>query len=394
MDIDLPLALMASEPGSFAEYTVLKRMPQIIHGIIKSGVFGAPIVTGLRALESEIAGGKVAALTEETPDRADWLAALRLWEGCTWRELPWYLAEAYFYRRVLEVTTFFQNTSYGGVDPYAPDKATEQHYALADMSSIVRHIPAGLTRPERLTLWLHRSLWGNRADLSNREVLEQARLSGDSQASRLLLVDHTSVVLDMLASGRVRRLIIVTDNYGLELLSDLMLADELLTQRWVQSIVFEVKPQPFFVSDATMGDFASLLQVMQGAREEAICSAEGRLKDFARAGRVRLTTHPFWASAGHFTEMPLDLRTLLAESDLIVFKGDVNYRRLVEDRHWPPTTDLAAITGYMPAPFLVLRTLKSEVVVGLEEGVAEATAAQDAKWLINGERGVIQLVLP
>ena len=45
-----------------------------------------------------------------------------------------------------------------------------------------------------------------------------------------------------------------------------------------------------------------------------------------------------------------------------------------------------------PAPFVVLRTLKGEIMVGLEPGQAEAIAAQDPTWLINGKRGIIQYV--
>jgi hypothetical protein len=37
-----------------------------------------------------------------------------------------------------------------------------------------------------------------------------------------------------------------------------------------------------------------------------------------------------------------------------------------------------------------LRTLKGELIVGLKPGQAEAVAAADPAWLVNGRRGVIQ----
>ena len=46
----------------------------------------------------------------------------------------------------------------------------------------------------------------------------------------------------------------------------------------------------------------------------------------------------------------------------------------------------------MPSPYVVLRTLKSELIVGLPQGKAEEIARQDPDWLINGERGVIHFV--
>ena len=50
------------------------------------------------------------------------------------------------------------------------------------------------------------------------------------------------------------------------------------------------------------------------------------------------------------------------------------------------------MADYFPLPFLVLRTLKGEIMVGLEPGQAEALAAKDTTWLINGKRGIVQLV--
>jgi len=70
----------------------------------------------------------------------------------------------------------------------------------------------------------------------------------------------------------------------------------------------------------------------------------------------------------------------------------VNYRRLLDDRHWPHTRRLEEIADYFPTPFLVLRTLKGEIMVGLSPGQAETLTAKDPTWLINGKRGIIQLV--
>jgi hypothetical protein len=86
------------------------------------------------------------------------------------------------------------------------------------------------------------------------------------------------------------------------------------------------------------------------------------------------------------------LRADLAGADLVILKGDVNYRRLVDDRHWPHSALLEDVAGDFPRPFLVLRTLKGEIMVGLSPGQAEKLAAEDSAWLINGKRGIIQLV--
>jgi hypothetical protein len=95
-----------------------------------------------------------------------------------------------------------------------------------------------------------------------------------------------------------------------------------------------------------------------------------------------------------FREMPVHLRQELASAGLVLVKGDVNYRRLLDDRHWPPTTRMEAVCVYFPAPFVTLRTLKSEIMAGLQPGQAQALQVEDSTWLINGKRGVIQLVIP
>jgi hypothetical protein len=46
--------------------------------------------------------------------------------------------------------------------------------------------------------------------------------------------------------------------------------------------------------------------------------------------------------------------------------GNLNYRCLVGDRDWPPTTQFTDVTTYFPGPHTVLRTLKSDVITGLD----------------------------
>ena len=154
-----------------------------------------------------------------------------------------------------------------------------------------------------------------------------------------------------------------------------------------------LKPYPFFVSDAMAKDVLELTARLEGAPEPLVRGAGDRLAGWLKSGMLELTDHPFWASAYSFLELPEDLRANLAEASLVILKGDVNYRRLLGDRHWPPTTRLADIVAYFPAPLVTLRTLKAEIIVGLAEGQAERLAVEDAAWLLNGRRGLIQFVL-
>jgi hypothetical protein len=202
-----------------------------------------------------------------------------------------------------------------------------------------------------------------------------------------ILINHTEQAAALLSPG-VERVDFVNDNSGRELLFDLALADFLLNYEWVNMVVFHLKNQPFFVSDAMPQDVEASLARLRRT------TLGRRLGEHLAAGNLILRDHPFWTSFLMFRQMPPTLITELASSDLVILKGDVNYRRLLDDRHWPHTTLMEVIADYFPAPFLALRTLKGEIMVGLESGQAEQLAARDPTWLINGKRGIIQLVRP
>ena len=93
------------------------------------------------------------------------------------------------------------------------------------------------------------------------------------------------------------------------------------------------------------------------------------------AGELLPRAH--WSSASplFYYEMPGDLHAELARMDLVIVKGDANYRRLLGDAHWPHETPFADVVSYFPAPVVALRTFKSEVAVGLAPGQAEELAA-------------------
>ena len=86
-----------------------------------------------------------------------------------------------------------------------------------------------------------------------------------------------------------------------------------------------------------------------------------------------------------------DLHRHLAAADLLLFKGDLNYRKLLGDRMWPAHTPFAtALCGFAPAPLLALRTLKSETLAGVAASRVEAAQAADPAWNVNGSTAVIQ----
>ena len=392
-----PPPLMTSEPGSFARSTIVDRKPQIIRQVIEENGYPLEIVQALQMFRDEIAEQPMQPLIESAPDVDGWNAELRRYEGKSWLEVPWYWAEVFFYRKLLEAVRYFQPGLWRERDPFGSLKRRQEAEALARFAEGWSQLDTAaphLNEAQIFEALLHSALWGNRADLSNFTVRELAQAGLATQAERHnLLIDDTQAVEALLSAG-VARVDFICDNVGLDLLFDLALADFLLGRGWAQQVTLHLKNQPFFVSDAMPADATLAINALATAAPAAEQALGRRLRAHVENGHLRLATDPFWTGFLMFRDMPPHLRGELAQAALVVVKGDVNYRRLLDDRHWPHTTRMEDVTAYFPAPFVALRTLKGEIMVGLEPGQAERLSVEDPAWLINGKRGVIHLVTP
>jgi uncharacterized protein with ATP-grasp and redox domains len=383
---------MTSEPDSFARFTILERKPQIIRQVIDDNDYPPDIVQVLEALSEELAGQQpMRPLREQAPDIAHWNQELAVYRGRTWLEVPWYFAEAYLYRRLLEAVGYFQPGPWQGHDPFGKQKRQHERVAAERLAADWSQV-ADIEPKLAFEILLHSCLWGNRVDLSKYAVAIQAPVGlAALEERRHILIDHTDEVLELVAGG-LQRVDFVNDNAGMDLLFDLAMADFLLVQGWVQEAVLRLKDRPFFVSDAMPTDVQATISLLQATPNPAVKALGVRMRSHLETGRLILKDDPFWTSSLVFRHLPPSLRAELTRSDLVILKGDVNYRRLVDDRHWPHTARLEQVADYFPAPFLVLRTLKAEIIVGLKPGQAKALAAEDPEWLVNGRRGIIQLV--
>ena len=81
---------------------------------------------------------------------------------------------------------------------------------------------------------------------------------------------------------------------------------------------------------------------------------------------------------------------------MVIFKGDLNHRKLTYDCHAPPDTPFDMAIGPMASeagapPILSLRTIKSDVVVGIPADVAARLDKEEPGWKISGKYAVVLL---
>lgn len=388
----LPPLLLTSEPDSFAYNTFKKRIPDILRDTIAVNDFPADIRRRLDALYQEVTKGYIQLLQEDTPDRTFWDEVSKPFVGRSWRDVPWYWAEAFFYRRLLEALRYFHPGPTHLLDPFLPIKRREWQPQAAPqtMNQLLSVLPQEqYARFERL---IHGALWGNRVDLSYNVAGHLGSNSPKHVEQDNLLADDSEKVWAHLQQNQ-GVVIYITDNAGTELLMDLALSNFLLNAGLAEQVHMHVKPQPYYVSDAMTADVVEGLQALRkgGVAAQALANAVQMKWD---AGQLQISTHWFYASSLFYYQLPLDLLAAFANATLVIVKGDANYRRLLGDVHWPTTTPFAQILRYFPAPVVALRTFKAELAVGLVPGQAELIAQQDPEWLVNGRRGVIQARVP
>ncbi|KDQ17073.1 hypothetical protein BOTBODRAFT_30461, partial [Botryobasidium botryosum FD-172 SS1] len=346
----------------------------------------------------------------------------------TWFTAPWLFAECYLYRFI---RTFFSCTiHWQDYDPFFEQKedtfksSGDAVYQLAqtmsEFSSELRQESGpdyALLKPifEEMVLMC---LWGNATDLSLLPLLSHAdiqALQSSKHGAKYVLRDDTRSVWEHVKTMKDGRLDIVLDNAGFELFTDLVFADFLITfTPFVSKVTFHAKLIPWFVSDVTPPDFRSLFDNLltspstfftspsppSEAQEKRLREMALRWKSYVDSGVFTLARveqgGEFWVSPGSYWELGTTQKRVLGilkESDLVIFKGDLNYRKLTGDVKWPTTTPFSTAIGPIKGEFalLSLRTCKADVVVGLEEGVAGRLDADESEkgWRINGKYGLI-----
>ncbi|KAH0544417.1 hypothetical protein FGG08_001444 [Glutinoglossum americanum] len=379
----------------------------------------------------------------------------------TWFNVPWLYAECYLYRRI---NTFFSlSNTWKNYDVFGRQKLStfkSSRPAVLELAARYKELvlqlesessSADTSRSQedveeaKKLLFIEMCeicLWGNATDLSLLTSLtyeDLQKLQGSEarkNSEKNILVNDLPIAYQILKDaqtsrqGADRAVDVVLDNAGFELFVDLILAGYLLSSDLATTIVLYPKSIPWFVSDVIPSDFAHLLSALADPQlfystpsEEDILANRTppplsdkevdnlaflfeRLRDFHVDGKLVIRGNRFWTQPGSYWRLPGTQQALmedLRQSELVILKGDLNYRKLTGDAMWPPTTPFQTAIGPLGpgsgVRTLALRTCKADVVVGLPEGVDERLRVEDPdgggdsgmrKWAMNGKWAVVQ----
>ena len=343
-----------------------------------------------------------------------------------WLAAPWLYTECYMYRLIhtyFTLSTHFWHS----FDVFATSKRSSLVGSKKGTIELVKRFRAALhaiaekqvvdeeTQKAIFEEMIQISLWGNATDLSlltsvSVEELNSRQGKAVRESNKQnILVDDTEQVWGLLswlrASGLSKDIHIVLDNAGFELLTDLVLAGYLIESGYAKKVVLHGKRMPWFVSDVTPEDLNYLIEGFANgtiyddidvADKDELQEAGRYWKDLIHAGKLELRAELFWTTQHPFGRLPIvepGLFEDLADADLVIYKGDLNYRKLTYDGLWPHTAPFSEAIGPLAkkhdgqgARSLVLRTAKADVCVGLKPG--QDTNLEDG-WTRHGKYAVV-----
>ena len=326
-----------------------------------------------------------------------------------WFDVPWILSECliqYLVHLYLSQTTTIKN-----LDLYQQDKqnsfqiSLDSMFHLADWIVIPEHDKSSLRL--KFTNAIQFALWGNQNDLcllinvsdTDLTAMQTSSIQSLQLKSSNLIVNDSLEIAELVSKFHSTSCVLyVLDNAGLELVSDLCLA-YLFTKTTGCQVVFECKNIPWFVSDVTQNDLEWVVQqCFTQSENQNLKSVAQEWVAWLESGKWKVRANKFWTTPYTFWDLPDKAPALYQEMihvDLIIFKGDLNYRKLIHDVDWPTGTSFREALGPLAdcdlPPIVALRTCKSKTIAQITTEQEVQLNEKDAQWRYNGTFGVIQL---
>lgn len=407
----IPRPLSAKYEGSFAYHTVKERLPTIMTRALDTFRREFKVLDSSSAAETD-AKLVLSLLSElhylmmtdkplqpllasDAPDFNKWTSAFESESKKTghlsWFSSSWLFVECYLYRLLADF--FLRTTSFTHYDPFQ----TQKQDSLRENMHSVRLLAACVDKDTvTASEWLQLCLWGNRCDLSLKNTTPsfQNLVTELKILRKNIIVDQCDKVVAHIESLRTKENVVidyVLDNAGFELFTDLCLM-RFLTRilRPCARFRIHVKSYPWFVSDVMKKDFFWMMNHLK--HDPEVRSFGVSCEHLVQSGRWQVIENWFWTMPHDFAQMPQQEPQLyhqLQSSSLVLFKGDLNYRKLLGDRDWDHSVAFdVALREFRPSFLVTLRTNKADLICGL---ALEREKQLPADFLTTGEFAVIQV---
>ncbi|XP_026823299.1 protein-glutamate O-methyltransferase-like [Rhopalosiphum maidis] len=418
---------------SFGYHSLMHRMPDVfsaITGLLKAKQFTLAnkeeindIVNKLELLLSEILNNKPLRTIDSTSTLA--LMWNQLLEKkfnsdsiVTWFDTEWLFTENYLYIRIKEI--FEKTKMLKDYDPFEQLKYKAFDESEITMIAIAEFLNSQFSKKEfdnkNLKILfiqiLKICLWGNRFDLSlnigKSKNISEDPLEAIVSLDKYILTDHSDEIwntLNVSYDKNPKIIDIILDNSAYELFTDMCLAHFFITYGFAETVVFHGKSIPWYVSDVTRPDFEHFLnRLVKECTSSALQQIGNRWNNYYKTGKFVIECEEFWTLPHCYSTMATEdpeLYKKLACSQLLIFKGDLNYRKLIGDINWSPSTTFkSALCRFQPTAVVALRTLKCDCVCDLDcdyETKIDETDKNDNYlcstnyWQVNGKYAVVHL---
>lgn len=216
---------------------------------------------------------------------------------------------------------------------------------------------------------LGRCVGANTSDLSQEGAHANLRKPNIYPDESCNAVKYLNELKNKRSKERKIKVDILTDNCGLELLSDIELAVFMLKYGLSDFVVFHTRVLPQYVSDVTkneiVDDFKQLLCELETMVSKQGVNDHGLLEDvqnYINTKQISIKTSLFWNLPTYYYKHKKQFADIIGKSDLVIVKGDLNYRKLVGDRNYRSCCWLRRRARKLGYPVLALRAIKSSLV--------------------------------
>lgn len=328
---------------------------------------------------------------------------------------PFIDVEHFFYYYILNKVNI-QQFPKDTIDPFLNDKIalmrndycnkSDKHNSkineLLDLGYQIKKCSGDHKQKEQIIQLLKLNLSANSTDLS--------QLFWEQFSSVTAIIDDSEIFWKDFVSDlhSVNKINILVDNFGTEFLADIIMGYYFILKKGLDAnieIVYHINELPIFVSDVKRGDEKVLLNVLNELVEDNTQHKEvlDDINILIEAGKIKFKSDFFWNMPSSYDTITQskykrlgylsEIKSIFTGNELLIVKGDLNYRRMVGDKNYNPKKKIEKLIKYINCPVLIIRSFKSNVTLlgkTYEEIAKNKNIEQD--WQSNGKYGIIQYI--